>query len=953
MMTNHASTKPIGYIASDGPTKEHVRQATERFQIVNDGRIARLREGLQYKQQQCFDLLPLLFHANQDSLPGFINSEHVPFGIANYHPSPSAVSSAKAISIGQMKSALPLRKPLLSAIYLMGSSGSIGQSVSSDLDIWVCYDQKLDDRQVRLLQQKADLISSWASEFNLEVHFFLMNAHKFQGGEQQSLTGENCGSTAHVLLLDEFYRTAQLLAGNIPAWWLVPKNEEDRYREAVGGLYQEGLISDITCTDFGGISSLPAGEFIGAGMWQIYKAIDAPYKSVLKLMLLEIYARQFPKIDSLAHEYKVNIYQMKLSLDDLDPYVMLYRRIEAYLTEREEFQRLNLIRRCFYFKVGLKLSKQTRSQSWRRELMDYLVSSWGWTKADIIHLDNHNSWTVDEVIAERRLLVNELTHSYRFLTEFAAEHHGAHLMSQRDLLILSRKLHTAFDRRPGKIDFIQLGLDVDLSREKIHLHERDSKQEKEDSIWAAYNQPIDTDPPPTPLKYSKGLLETLLWSHLNGLISAHLHIPVYPLKKTLNEFELRMTMASMRQLIPTPMPKIDSRSFYHPANLTKVVIFINLGRDPLQYLSSKGLQKISARSNSLDFSALRENLILSLDMVLINNWGEVVVERFAEQDATVKAIKILVNKINKQSRSGLPIIETVCHNQTRPQAISARVKDLFENALEALCTANGPRSTRFVFNMSDHYILFQYVNRVHNFVSLEGEKDLQQYLSSSQAEFAPVVFDQEFEHEQPLLSHLYKQHKENAINLAFEVVKDMATFYIIDEKGSLTVFKQHFFNIATLISPIVRFLKITEHRQRSNTDVQLSPQRQIRCFQIKRNNARIELAAVPIGGLVNKGTFISIAVNVNISELDSLEYQVICNDKEFHSAVLGDQIYKAIASYILGLRASGQRYPSYITDLSFSEAVIESLPFGQDQTLHYLDAKLKLEKRINLAMKNL
>ncbi len=38
--------------------------------------------------------------------------------------------------------------------------------------------------------------------------------------------GEDCGSTQHILLLDEFYRTAVRLAGKRILWNMVPCDEE-------------------------------------------------------------------------------------------------------------------------------------------------------------------------------------------------------------------------------------------------------------------------------------------------------------------------------------------------------------------------------------------------------------------------------------------------------------------------------------------------------------------------------------------------------------------------------------------------------------------------------------------------------------------------------------------------------------------------------------------------------
>ncbi|MEA8500702.1 hypothetical protein ONN26_24645, partial [Salmonella enterica subsp. enterica serovar Muenster] len=50
--------------------------------------------------------------------------------------------------------------------------------------------------------------------------------------------GEDCGSTQHILLLDEFYRTAVRLAGKRILWSMVPCDEEEHYDRPVGHLLQ-------------------------------------------------------------------------------------------------------------------------------------------------------------------------------------------------------------------------------------------------------------------------------------------------------------------------------------------------------------------------------------------------------------------------------------------------------------------------------------------------------------------------------------------------------------------------------------------------------------------------------------------------------------------------------------------------------------------------------------------
>src|SRR5690606_13573072 len=99
---------------------------------------------------------------------------------------------------------------------------------------------------------------------------------------------------------------------------------------------------------------------------------------------------------------------------------LMYRRIEAYLLERGDRERLELARRCFYFKVNKALTKALTgpAKSWQRQLLENLVGEWGWSKQFLAYLDSRPHWKASQVVHERKALVNELTTSYRRLLEF-------------------------------------------------------------------------------------------------------------------------------------------------------------------------------------------------------------------------------------------------------------------------------------------------------------------------------------------------------------------------------------------------------------------------------------------------------------------------------------------------------------------------------------------------------
>lgn len=79
----------------------------------------------------------------------------------------------------------------------------------------MCHQSRLDGEERQLLQRKCSLLESWAASLGVEVSFFLIDENRFRHNESGSLGGEDCGSTQHILLLDEFYRTAVRPPGSV------------------------------------------------------------------------------------------------------------------------------------------------------------------------------------------------------------------------------------------------------------------------------------------------------------------------------------------------------------------------------------------------------------------------------------------------------------------------------------------------------------------------------------------------------------------------------------------------------------------------------------------------------------------------------------------------------------------------------------------------------------------
>jgi len=532
----------------EGIDRKVLSQLRARFLTLNDGRFSRAMEGLSTRQQTVLTLLPLFFHVNHPLLPGYVSGT-TPAGVSNYEPEAQALSEAQRLTRSFSYKARRGNPPSpIHGLFLMGSLGTLAQAEHSDMDVWVCHDPALPPEAVAELRKKCQALESWAASQGAEAHFFLIDPQRFVLGDRDAqLSSEDCGTTQHYLLLDEFYRTAIWLAGRTPLWWLVPVYEEKRYAEYTHTLLSKRFIRAEDMLDLGHMAHIPPGEFIGAGLWQLFKGIESPYKSVLKLLLTEVYASEHPNVQCLSLRFKQAVFANRLDLDELDPYMVVYRRIEEYLTARGEPERLELVRRSLYLKVNKKLTgaPRQRSTSWQRSLLERLAKEWNWDERQLALLDSRSQWKVRQVANERKVLVNELNHSYRFLTLFARTQQIASSINKRDLNVLGRRLYAAFERKAGKVEFINPGIAPDLAEDTLTLVQSPNKREPGKTQWGLYNGNIGAHEWEhfSPIKRTRELLELLTWCHRNSVIDTTTRLALHPGESDLTELSCSICSA--------------------------------------------------------------------------------------------------------------------------------------------------------------------------------------------------------------------------------------------------------------------------------------------------------------------------------------------------------------------------------------------------------------------------
>ncbi|QLG96108.1 class I adenylate cyclase [Pseudomonas yamanorum] len=931
----------------EGIDRKVLAQLRARFLALNEGRIARAIEGLTPRQQSVLTLLPLFFHVNHPLLPGYVSGS-TPAGLSNFEPDAPVLAEAQRLTRSFSYKARHGNPPRpIHGLFLMGSLGTLAQADQSDMDVWVCHAPDLSESELAELRKKCQLLEAWALTMGAEAHFFLIEPTRFVLGERDTqLSSDDCGTTQHYLLLDEFYRTAIWLAGRTPIWWLVPVYEETRYAEFTHALISKRFIRADETLDLGHLAHIPPGEFIGAGLWQLFKGIESPYKSVLKLLLTEVYASEHPNVLCLSLRFKRAVFANQMDLDELDPYIVVYRRIEEYLKARKEPERLELVRRSLYLKVNRKLSAGQRSSGWQRLLLERLANEWGWDQRQLALLDSRSQWKVRQVASERRALVNELNYSYRFLTQFARTEQTVSLINKRDLNVLGRRLYAAFERKAGKIEFINPGIAPDLAEDTLTLVHSPNRKEPGQHHWGLYNGSLNALEWEhfAPIKRSRDLLEMLTWCHRNGVIDSSTRLALHPGTSDMTEFELFNLLGSLQQTIALPLASVDEEHLLRTAVPNEVLLLVNVGIDPLKHHRDLNILMTTERTDSLSYAGVRENLVLTLDQVTVNSWNEVMVSRYDGPHALLDCLRDYLNQLPPNQ---LPRLRVRCFCHNRAQFIAQRVEEVFDTAQNLLL---GQLNHRYLLQVQQHYHVMELAPGQVNHVSLTSQQALIGYLSEELASYSPLHLDA-MALEDHDLALLLPMGLPNCVQVFYRINDAFAELYVLDEFNALWQQRLPFHDEQSLLVPLQRFLQSIIYRRDALST--LDPQQplgavQTLYYQLLPSGSGRARRAEPRSAPQTPANkpFYDVQAIIGKGAPGQVSITLYCNQREFCELEFGDQLFAVVAQEIVGQRRETERYRCYITDLDLSGLLGDV----QSPSNLYLRYKAELEQALNQAL---
>ncbi|MDU5696167.1 MAG: class I adenylate cyclase [Haemophilus parainfluenzae] len=612
-------------------------QARKCIETLDKRRFDRALLGSGDAFRHIVSLVPLLLHLNHPALPGYVEDALAgiaDFTLSNYQQNFLSKEHPELVEAVQSTVNSDAVFAQILGIYVMGSFGSISQTSASDLDIWICHQDDLSEQEQQRLAEKTKKISQWASTYHVEMHFYLMTQQRFRNERYSDpLTKENSGSAQYMLLLEEFYRSAVRLAGKPLLWLHLWVEDEKQYEAEVARLVEAGELNLNDWVDFGGLGQFSASEYFGASLWQLYKGIDSPYKSVMKILLLETYAQEYPNAQLIARQFKEDLLSgHSTAIHHFDPYIAILERISQYLTAHSEFKRLDFVRSCFYVKATEDFALYHAS-NWRISYMKMMAQEWGWSKERI----------ESSVIPQ-------------------------------DITVLSRKLYTAFEELPGKITLLNSQISYNLTEEHLTFIEVHGNKRFKDG-WYMVNQPPHhiMFSKERVIEYGESLNKVVAWAYFNRLLTAETHLHL--ISQNIDQLTLRNFVADLRLFFPHTNSQVPTNeALSSQCEIRDLFIAVNLVNDPTAQVEE--LKSNISPSDLFSFGQLEQSLVGSIDFTYRNVWNEIRTLHFEGQNAILLALKVLSNKIDQgvnQPRSVQVFCYSKHYNRTLRNLVSVLV----------------------------------------------------------------------------------------------------------------------------------------------------------------------------------------------------------------------------------------------------------------------------------------
>lgn len=501
---------------------ENIRASREAFLRYN---ISRLRELIRYlspEKLELFHSIPFLLHINHPDFPGYLKMKTPPCGIYKFKKSGFWKLAIKAhrIKTGALPRYLS-RQYHIHGVYLMGSSGTIGQTHYSDFDYWLLIDESaFQSGSLEQLERKLSEIEHWSKTvYQQQVKFFILDINQIRNNNFSAIDSESSGTAQKTLLKEEFYRTFIMVAGRIPYWAVLPVGLSDsKYNQWINTISQSNIEERVAedYIDLGGLESINQAECLGALLWQIYKSRTDPVKSLIKSTLVAYYSFFGNRDGLLCDKVKQRFSERQLDSYLVDPYLVIFEKILDFFEYMNDPQGFELIKECIILRLrGYPFSSVPKLDSPKQELLNRLFAEWSWEEEKINRFEQYTQWSENEKLAFDELIFEKLMFLYELILRSQDRKNPPFDMTLSDLKALTNRIAVWFQKKPSKIERCSTFLRTQVKNRLLSIS--CNIEEPCADRWEVYDGTSSGKDENSLLYSGQHLLRVIGWILLNGL----------------------------------------------------------------------------------------------------------------------------------------------------------------------------------------------------------------------------------------------------------------------------------------------------------------------------------------------------------------------------------------------------------------------------------------------------
>lgn len=583
---------------------EFIHYGEQKFIKQNQFSLLTAYDIFSNRQAELFQIIPYLLHENID-FPLIENlDKKTPCGIYDFLPS---LETINILYRYQKKNQIPVRRShghMIEGVFTIGSTGSIAQTSDSDIDYWICINEdQFTQKAIELLKQKLVKIEHMAKDmFKTKITFFLVDILKARNNDFGGSTSESSGSAQSRLLKEEFYRTMIHVAGKRPLWCVLPTSISVNYYVSILAAISE-IPNLMRYIDLGDIHAIPTTEFYGASIWQMFKWLKSPFKSVIKMALLEKYILGYGREALLCNQYKDEWMNSAARLKPAqnDSYYILLSHLIHFYAKIHDQDTIALLLTCFFLKLGISKDSEIENTVFglRKILLEQCMRVWGWNKSEIFEIGGFKNWQYTDMAALSGTIEKFMIRKYKAInTNFDQNYSGRSMISAEDRTVLGRKIYIEFSKQPDKISKVLL-----ISKNGRHfqgLHLKFVKKYEKTGSWELINKKVKShEILEEPLITANSIEEIGAWLINNELYNGDTIVSLIPNPTYVTYDDIRKLFKTMYE-------------FFSP------IIGSEIGFDRLLMKN-----RVMALFISVNFYTPRQqHKITEYVAIYINSWGE-------------------------------------------------------------------------------------------------------------------------------------------------------------------------------------------------------------------------------------------------------------------------------------------------------------------------------------------